>query len=117
MTRGGTDCAPAANRRNISGGEQQDCEQAYISRFMTASIRHFLRYASVLLAGIIAGVSAVTAVEAWQNYRIWKERDPSAADAYLSFATTNSAVVVLSVALAWLLWWLLQPRSPREAGR
>ncbi len=100
-------------RGNISGAEQQDCEQAYIPNFMTASIRNILRYAIVLLGGIIAGVSAVTAVQAWQKYLIWKGRDPSAADAYLSFATTNSAVVVLSVALAWLLWWLLQPRSPR----
>ena len=80
---------------------------------MTASIRNILRYAFALLGGMIAGVSAITAVQAWQKYRIWRGRDPSAADAYLSFATANSAVVVLSVALAWLLWWLLQQRSPR----
>jgi putative flippase GtrA len=108
-----TDCAPAGHLGNISGAEQQDCEQAYIANFMTASIRTILRYAIVLLGGIIAGVSAVTAMQAWQKYWIWRGRDPSAADAYLSFATTNSAVVVLSVALAWLLWWLLQPPSPR----
>jgi hypothetical protein len=83
---------------------------------MTASIRNILRYAMALLGGSIAGVAAVTAVQAWQKYRIWRQRDPSAADAYLSFAITNSAVVVLSLALAWLLWWLLRPRSG-QTGR
>lgn len=83
---------------------------------MTASIRNTLRYSIALLGGIIAGVGAVTAVESWLKYRTWAGRDPSAADAYLSFAATNSAVVVLSLALAWLLWWLLRPSSP-QSGR
>ena len=83
---------------------------------MTASIRNTLRYSIALLGGIIAGVAAVTAIESWLKYRTWVGRDPSAADAYLTFAATNSAVVVLSLALAWLLWWLLRP-SPPQSGR
>jgi hypothetical protein len=83
---------------------------------MTASIRNILRYAIVLVGGSIAGVAGVTAVESWQQYRIWTGRDSSAAQAYLSFAANNSAIVVLSLALAWLLWWLLRPRSAQSGG-
>ena len=79
---------------------------------MPASIRNILRYSIALLGGIIAGVGAVTAIESWQHYRIWTGRDASTADAYLSFAATNLAVVVISLALAWLVWWLLRPGSP-----
>jgi uncharacterized membrane protein len=82
--------------------------------FMRLSFRNILRYSIALLGGIIAGVGAITAVESWQQYRVWTGRDPSTAEAYLSFAATNSAVVVLSLALAWLLWWLLRPRSPQS---
>jgi len=80
---------------------------------MTSSIRNILRYAIVLLGGSVAGVAGVAAIESWQQYRLWTGRDSSAAEAYLSFAANNSAVVVLSVALAGLLWWLLRPRSPQ----
>jgi hypothetical protein len=83
---------------------------------MTSSLRNILRYSIALLGGTIAGVGAVSAIESWQQYRAWTGRDPSAAEAYLSFAATNSAVVILSVALAWLVWWLLRP-SASERGR
>lgn len=73
--------------------------------------REVVRYAVVLVAGIFAGTKVVGAVHAWQQYHIWSERDPSGADAYLTFAGVNAAVAGLSVALAALVWWLLRPAA------
>jgi hypothetical protein len=36
--------------------------------------------------------------------------DPSAADAYRMFFLENTAVALLSLAIAGLIWWLLRPR-------
>lgn len=71
--------------------------------------REVARYAVVLVGGIFAGTRVVGAVNAWQQYHIWSERDPSGAEAYLTFAGVNAVVAGLSVALAGLVWWLLRP--------
>ena len=70
-----------------------------------------MRYGVALLGGFIAGSRAVTSVQSWQRYREWVNRDPSAADAYLNFAFGDAVVVMLSVSLAGLVWWLLRPAS------
>jgi hypothetical protein len=76
-------------------------------------MRHIARYAVVLLAAALAGVRIVSATQAWQQYLSWRERDPSGADAYLTFAQVDAAIVVISISLAGLVWWLL--RSPAQA--
>lgn len=76
-------------------------------------LRHIVRYAVVLLAGALAGVRIVGAAQAWQQYLSWRERDPSGAAAYLTFAQVDVAIVVVAVSLAGLVWWLL--RSPARA--
>ena len=76
-------------------------------------IRSIVRYGVVLLAGAIAGVRIVGAAQAWQQYLSWRERDPSGADAYLTFAQVDAGIVVVSISLAGLVWWLL--RSPARA--
>jgi hypothetical protein len=76
-------------------------------------MRHIARYAVVLLAGALAGVRLVSAAQAWQQYLSWRERDPSAADAFLTFAQVDAAIVGVSLGLAGLVWWLL--RSPAQA--
>ena len=75
-------------------------------------MRHIARYAVVLLASAFAGVRIVSAAQAWQQYLAWRERDPSGADAYLTFAQVDAAIVVISISLAGLVWWLL--RSPAQ---
>jgi len=76
-------------------------------------MRQIVRFAVVLLAGALAGVRIVSAAEAWQQYLSWRERDPSGAAAYLTFAEVDVAIVVVAISLAGLLWWLL--RSPARA--
>ncbi|HET6778081.1 MAG TPA: hypothetical protein VFH26_04285 [Gemmatimonadales bacterium] len=79
-------------------------------------LRVIIRYGVVLLGAVIAGSRAVTSVQSWQRYREWAGRDPSAADAYLNFAASDAVVVVLSVSLAGLVWWLLRPKSPQASA-
>ena len=38
-------------------------------------------------------------------------RDPSGADAYLTFAQVDTVLVGLSVGVALLAWWLLRPSA------
>ncbi len=83
---------------------------------MSWSLRSSVRYGVVLLAGIIAGSRTVSAVQAWQQYRLWRERDPSGADAYRTFAQVDTGIALLSLAVAVLIWWLLRPRSEKSLG-
>lgn len=53
-------------------------------------------------------------MQSWQQYRALKARDPSAADAYLTFVQVDAAIAVVSLCLAGLLWWLLGKGEPRE---
>jgi hypothetical protein len=76
-------------------------------------MRLIARYAVVLLAGALAGTKIVSAAQAWQQYLSWRQRDPSGAAAYLSFAQVDVAIAVVAVSMAGLVWWLL--RSPTRA--
>ena len=76
-------------------------------------MRHIVRYGVVLLAGALAGVRLVGAVQAWQQYLSWRDKDPSGAAAYLTFAQVDAGIVVVAISLAALVWWLL--RSPARA--
>jgi hypothetical protein len=68
-----------------------------------------VRYAVVLLTGIVAGGRAVDALEAWREWHLWAARDPSAADAYRTFWMVDVAVAATSLLVALLVWWLLRP--------
>jgi hypothetical protein len=72
-----------------------------------------VRYAVVLLAGIIAGGRAVDAVQAWREWHRWAEGDPSAADAYRTFWMVDVTVAGLSFAMALLIWRPLRPPASR----
>lgn len=61
------------------------------------------------MTGFLAGGRVISALQSWQEYRVWRERDPSAADAYLTFARIDAAVAILSLSIAGLVWWLLRP--------
>ena len=76
-----------------------------------SQMRHIVRYAVVLLTGALAGVRMVSAALAWQQYLSWRERDPSGAEAYLTFAQADAAIVIISISLAGLVWWLLRSRA------
>ena len=71
--------------------------------------REIGRYAVALAGSIFAGGRAIEAVRSWQQYRVWRERDPSGAASYLTFAQVDVAVAVTSILLAALVWWLLRP--------
>jgi hypothetical protein len=82
-----------------------------------ASLKRTLRFSIVLIAAIVAGSQAVGAVQAWRKHRLWRERDPSAADAYLTFAQVDAVLAGLSVGIAVLAWWLLRPGRGRHPPR
>jgi len=69
-----------------------------------------IRYLVVLVTGFIAGSRTVDAARAWQEWHTWAARDSSGADAYWGFFLVNSAVALLSLSIAGLVWWLLKPR-------
>jgi uncharacterized membrane protein len=77
----------------------------------------YVRYAVVLLTGIIAGGRAVDAAQAWRQWHRWLDHDASAADAYRTFWLVDTAVAVVSLAIAVLVWWLLRPRVPAPSRR
>ncbi|MFL5449355.1 MAG: hypothetical protein ACJ8A6_12160 [Gemmatimonadales bacterium] len=71
-----------------------------------------LRYALVLIAGMLAGNRVVEAVRAWREWHTWVGSDASGSEAYRTFFLVNTAAALLSIALAALLWHLLRPRQP-----
>lgn len=76
-----------------------------------------IRYAVVLVTGFIAGGRAVGAARSWQQWHRWAVQDPSGADAYQTFFLVDTAVALLSLAIAGLVWWLLRPRSAPGANQ
>jgi hypothetical protein len=79
----------------------------------------WIRYAVVLVTGIIAGGRVVDAAQAWSEARRAAVTDPSAADAYRTFALVDGAIALCSLAIAGLVWWLLRPSSAalEDVGR
>jgi hypothetical protein len=71
-----------------------------------------LRYALVLIAGMLAGNRVVEAVRAWREWHAWAGSDTSGSEAYRTFFLVNTAAALLSIGLAALLWHLLRPRRP-----
>jgi hypothetical protein len=69
-----------------------------------------VRYAVVLLTGIIAGGRTVDALQAWREWHRVATSDPSAADAFRTFFLVDLAAAILSLGIAALVWWLLRPR-------
>ena len=80
------------------------------------SVRGAIRVALVLLLGVIAGSHVVSAWTWWRENQEWRGRDPSGADASLTFAEVDLALAALSIAGAWVAWWLLRPRCGPPAG-
>ena len=76
-----------------------------------------IRYLVVLITGFIAGSRTVEAVRSWQEWHTWEVQDPSGADAYRTFFLVNTAVALLSLAIAGLVWWLLKPRGRSGTAR
>ncbi len=71
-----------------------------------------LRYALVLIGGIVAGDRIAEAIRAWQEWHRWVGHDPSGSEAYRTFFLVNAMAALLSIGLAALLWHLLRPRRP-----
>jgi hypothetical protein len=70
-----------------------------------------IRYLVVLVTGFIAGSRTVEAVRSWQEWHSWAAQDPSGSEAYRTFFLVNSAVALISLSIAGLVWWLLRPSS------
>ena len=80
------------------------------------SVRGMVRAALVLLLGVISGSRLVSAWIGWQAYQEWRGPDLSGADAALTLVEVDLAVAALSIAGAWLAWWLLRLRGGPPAG-
>ncbi|HZN96800.1 MAG TPA: hypothetical protein VFB61_03650 [Gemmatimonadales bacterium] len=70
-----------------------------------------IRYLVVLLTGFIAGSRIVGAAQSWMEWQRWSALDPSSAGAYRQSFLENTAVALLSLTIAALVWWLLRPRA------
>jgi hypothetical protein len=75
------------------------------------SLKNIVRSCVALLAGIIAGGRAVSAVRSLEQYHAMRMAEPSQAEPYLTLAAYDLGILVLSVTLAGLVWWLLRPSS------
>ena len=71
-----------------------------------------LRYALVLIAGMLAGNRVVEAIRAWQEWHSWLVSDASGSEAYRTFFLVNATAALLCIGLAALLWYLLRPKRP-----
>ena len=76
------------------------------------STRSLVRYAGVLLGGLIAGWRLVGAIANWREWRRWAATDPSAAELYQINLWFDLASAAFAAAIAALLWHLLRP-TPR----
>ena len=73
----------------------------------------WVRHAAVLVAGYLAGSRGISGISAWRTWHHLAGRDPSAAELYQTAAMLDLGVVVISLALAALVWWLVRPaRAP-----
>ena len=75
-----------------------------------------IRYAMVLGAGFVAGSQAIDAARSWREWHAWLSRDPSGAEAYRVLFLMNAGSVVVSLAIAALVWRLLRPRQTAAAN-
>ena len=78
---------------------------------MTLSLRGAVRTSLAVLLGVIAGSRLVSAWQSFLAYHEWRARDPSTADASLTFSEVDFATAILGIAGAWLAWWLFRPRG------
>jgi hypothetical protein len=69
-----------------------------------------IRYVVVLTAGFVAGNQAIAAIHSWREWHEWLGRDRSGAAMYQDLFLMNAATIVLSLAIAALVWRLLRPR-------
>lgn len=76
-------------------------------------LRNIVRSCVVLLAGIIAGGRAVSAVQSLEQYQAIRTTDPSLAEPHLTVAAYDIGILLLSVTIGGLVWWLLRPSSER----
>jgi hypothetical protein len=74
--------------------------------------RSLVRYAGVLVSGLIAGWRLVGAIANWRQWRRWAATDPSAAELYQINLWFDLAAAAFAAAIAALLWYLLRP-TPR----
>lgn len=70
-----------------------------------------IRYVVVLLTGFIAGGRIVGAAQSWMEWQRWSVLVPSSAGAYRHLFLENTAVALVSLTIAALVWWLLRPRA------
>jgi hypothetical protein len=72
-------------------------------------LKQAVRYLVVLLTGFIAGSRTVGAAQSWLAWQRWSSQDPGSAGAYRQIFLENTAVALLSLSIAGLVWWLLRP--------
>lgn len=69
----------------------------------------WVRHGVALVGGFVAGSRGIAAVEAWRMWHDLAATDPSGAELYQTTALLDIGIVVVTLCLAALAWWLLRP--------
>jgi hypothetical protein len=71
-------------------------------------VKTVVRFVLLLLGGFFAGSRLVEAADNWRDWHRWAVADPSAADLYRTSFWIDVAIVILTLSLTGLIYWLLR---------
>jgi hypothetical protein len=71
--------------------------------------KSIVRHALVLLGGFIVGSRLIDTVENWRRWHEWAVSDPSAADLYRTNFWIDVVIVIVTLGMTGLIYWLLRP--------
>ena len=78
------------------------------------STRDAVRWGLLLAAVAVSGYRLPGTVRSFQQWRAALPVDPSAAELYKANLSVNAAGIAIILAVAWVVFYLLRPRTPRQ---
>ena len=78
------------------------------------STRDAVRWGLLLAAVAVSGYRLPGTVRSFQEWRAALPVDPSAAELYKANLSVNAAGIAIILAVAWVVFYLLRPRTPKQ---